>query len=146
MTVPLDELISARVIAFTAHQLGRKPTKVTLEPRLGEDLGVDGDDAAEFFEAFAKDFVVDLSALRFAYHFGPEGIHLSWGFLALLVIIWLSIVTSALMPWRVAPWIVGLMALLCYVYWRKRSSPATIRVLDLVQSAAAGRWIFPYAE
>ena len=38
------------------------------------DLGIDGDDALEFLEAFAKEFDVDTSSLRVSDHFGPEGI------------------------------------------------------------------------
>ena len=40
--------------------------------RLGDDLGVDGDDGAEFMQAFATRFGVDLAAFQFDQHFGPE--------------------------------------------------------------------------
>ncbi len=41
--------------------------------RLGEDLGMDGDDAVDFFEDFAETFRVDLADMRWDRHFGPEG-------------------------------------------------------------------------
>lgn len=41
--------------------------------RIEEDLGVTGDDADELMAAFAREFDVDLTGLRFHRHFGPEG-------------------------------------------------------------------------
>ena len=38
-----------------------------------DDLGMDGDDAVEFMEAFSKEFDVDMSEFEFNRHFGPEG-------------------------------------------------------------------------
>jgi acyl carrier protein len=40
--------------------------------RLREDLGLDGDDAVEFLNAFAETFGVDMSAFDFGEHFGAE--------------------------------------------------------------------------
>jgi len=41
-----------------------------------QDLGMDGDDAVEFFEAFGQTFSVDLARLwqHWHHHFAPEGI------------------------------------------------------------------------
>jgi hypothetical protein len=43
-----------------------------LKTRLSEDLGVDGDDALEFFENFSQEFQVDLSNFHFGKYFGTE--------------------------------------------------------------------------
>ena len=34
---------------------------------------MDGDDAVEFFDALVRAFAIDLSAMRWRRHFGPEG-------------------------------------------------------------------------
>jgi len=48
--------------------------KLSLRSRLFHDLSLDGDDAAEFFDAVEKRFQVDLAALYTPWnrHFGPE--------------------------------------------------------------------------
>ena len=60
------------VLAFVAESTGVAPGQVTLSSRLAQDLGLDGDDAVEFMEAFKSHFGVDLSAFEFRRHFGPE--------------------------------------------------------------------------
>jgi acyl carrier protein len=61
------------VIHFVEEQLAIPRKRIRLEARLHHDLGLDGDDAAEFMEAFGKHFGVDLAAFRFDAHFGAEG-------------------------------------------------------------------------
>ncbi len=46
---------------------------LSADTRLLDDLGMDGDDAVEFMEAFSKEFDVDMSEFEFDKHFGPEG-------------------------------------------------------------------------
>ena len=53
------------VIAFIATELSIKPAKISLEKEIGNDFGVDGDDAAEFIEAFAQRFEIDLTGFVF---------------------------------------------------------------------------------
>jgi hypothetical protein len=50
------------------------PTSMTLMPEtsVNLDLGVDGDDGAEFLDAFAKRFAVDITSFAHARYFGPE--------------------------------------------------------------------------
>lgn len=52
----------------------RLPTSITLtlETRVNLDLGVDGDDGAEFLNAFAKRFAVDIASFANERYFGPE--------------------------------------------------------------------------
>jgi acyl carrier protein len=61
---------------FTAHQVGVKAAKLAMTSRLLQDLGVDGDDAVEFFQAFQRTFDVNLEKLRenWSVHFHPEGV------------------------------------------------------------------------
>ncbi|HEY3618545.1 MAG TPA: DUF1493 family protein [Candidatus Sulfotelmatobacter sp.] len=59
----------------TANHLGVKKQKVSLSSSFSRDLGIDGDDAVEFFDAFGKTFGVHLDLLRIHWgqHFAPEG-------------------------------------------------------------------------
>lgn len=54
------------------EQTGVSPSRITAATRIGEDLGVDGDDASDLLAAFASRFHVDLAGFEFRRHFGPE--------------------------------------------------------------------------
>jgi hypothetical protein len=51
---------------------GKHPSSLALDDRLLQDLGVDGDDAAEILIALSRDLNVDMSALVIEKHFRPE--------------------------------------------------------------------------
>jgi acyl carrier protein len=58
---------------FVAVECGVPAETLTSETTLFGDLGIDGDDAIEFFEAFQERFGVDLASLDMRRYFGPEG-------------------------------------------------------------------------
>jgi acyl carrier protein len=60
------------VIDLICRSTGAPRRKVVLDAALGDDLGIDGDDAAELLSAFSKEFRVDLSAFDHDRYFGPE--------------------------------------------------------------------------
>jgi acyl carrier protein len=60
------------VIELVAEQTGVSPSRISAATRIGEDLGVDGDDAADLLTEFASRFHVDLAGFQFPRHFGPE--------------------------------------------------------------------------
>jgi hypothetical protein len=63
-----------RVLTFVAEGMGVKRSKLSLSSRLNHDLGIDGDEAAEFPEHFQTRFHVDLGELRnTSEYLGPEG-------------------------------------------------------------------------
>jgi hypothetical protein len=63
-----------RVLALVSKHRGAEQSKsASLASTLRDDLRMDGDDAIEFFEEFAAEFDVDLSAFVFDKYFGPEG-------------------------------------------------------------------------
>jgi uncharacterized protein DUF1493 len=64
--------LTDRIWGLVADERGMCLDKILPESRLEEDLGMTGDDAAEFLEQFARDFDVDLTDLDFHKHFGPE--------------------------------------------------------------------------
>jgi hypothetical protein len=68
--------LESQIIDFAAHETGVRANNVAIGTRLLQDLGMDGDDAVEFFNLFSDKFNVDLSRLlqHWHHHFGPEGI------------------------------------------------------------------------
>jgi acyl carrier protein len=69
------DILEERVLDFTAQQLAVKRSKFSTASRLNQDLGMDGDDAVEFFRGFSAKFKVNLDDLytHWDQHFGPEG-------------------------------------------------------------------------
>lgn len=149
---PLEE----RVFRFVAGQTGVKVKKLTLDSRLLHDLGVDGDDATDFFDAYSKEFGVNIEKLRsdFGYYFGDEG----GGPAIWMMVLWITsaIISNTLaervgwLPWW--GWLCSLVLLsFVTVLWissvlYKRSGGddtryTAITIKDLVDSAAAGKWL-----
>lgn len=70
--------VYSKIFQLIAEKQGIKQSKITRDKSLNFDLGVDGDDAVELFEAFAEKFKVDLTSLgeEWDRYFGPEGFSL----------------------------------------------------------------------
>jgi len=68
-----DQEIEAEVFRLIEEVTNVPVAKLTLETRVGHDLGVDGDDAVEILMALKKRYSVDISAFKFDEHFGTEG-------------------------------------------------------------------------
>ena len=101
------------VTEFVAEQLSVNRGLLNPATRLGHDLGLDGDDGAEFMQAFAQHFGVDLSQFRCDHHFGPE---------------------SAFNP---------LAYLWLLLFDRKQLRLVPITIADLVEATQRGRWQTP---
>ena len=109
---------------LVAKQVGVRPETITPETTLFGDLGVDGLDGSDLFEAFAAEFHVDLTGLDLRRHFGPEGFGCN----------------VILLPY-----------FLIDDYFRpgdphEKAGMIPIRVDDLVRSADAGRWVGPGSD
>jgi acyl carrier protein len=65
----------SEVIDLLAHERGLARAKVQLSDRLLQDLGMDGDDAVDFFNSLHERFGTDLTHLHehWSEHFGAEG-------------------------------------------------------------------------
>lgn len=74
------QAIADRVRAFVAEERGLRLAEIQRSSRLEEDLGMTGDDAAMFLEAFVGKFGADLSGLDLHKHFGPECCNPLWLF------------------------------------------------------------------
>jgi hypothetical protein len=69
------ETIEDQILGFIARQRRTPRARVVLSSELVQDLGIDGDDAIEFFNLFGEMFKVDLDSLwlHWDQHFSPEG-------------------------------------------------------------------------
>lgn len=130
----------------------RLPTSdraVSLDSRLVQDLGIDGEEAIEFFEAYDKEFQVDLSLLidqSWQRHFGPKGgVH--WSIVAGFFVCYL--VASALDRWvgHLPQWVWYLATILTWAgllrlrpFARSENELVPITVRDLVEAAQDQRW------
>jgi acyl carrier protein len=140
----------SEVIEFIAEQSGMKPDKLTASSRLLQDVGVDGDDAVEFFAEFEKRYVADLAPLyaHWGRHFGPEGFGTPMSFLVMLLLL---IVPIVLIPLGVSPmWSGGaeLVGILIWFWplrqWPLKDNTIAITVADLVSAAETRRWPLVY--
>jgi acyl carrier protein len=110
--------LSERVRAFVAEQCGVPLNRIEPPTTLFGDLGVDGDDAVQFFQAFAREFEVDVSGLDLTRHFGPEGV---W-------------------PWEVV------YSIILALWKRRKGTPEQkarldpIMVQDLISAASSRAW------
>jgi hypothetical protein len=141
----MNDSLEDRVYALVEGELGVKRETLTPNSTLSHDLGMEGDDAVEFFERFAKEFNVDTRQLGEDWHayFSPEGAGLGTllcvfvppGVFAAV----LSLVFPSLPLWL---WgITGIVGWLAAIYyWQKTHPGPQISVQDLVECARAGIW------
>jgi hypothetical protein len=161
---PEPGALETRVLTFTAIHSGVDPQKVSPMTRLAQDLDIKGDDASEFFDAFGKEFRVNLDQLnmRWDQHFHPEaGLMLSVAFIALgcvtlagslLVLfrfggwLWSYDYFSPYQMYRTPTWVgSGIASLLCWIVVSHRNrSSIPITIADLIDAADAGRWVKSY--
>ena len=102
--------LECAVIDFLCSKCKCRPDEISLETSLLYDLGIDGDDAAEFLEGYAERFEVDLSDFRFDEYFGPEGC---------------------------SPFMI-FSAFYYWITWKKQREKS-LKVADLVDAARTGR-------
>jgi hypothetical protein len=78
-----DRLLFDRIRAVLSHTAHYPETSVSLDTDIARDVGIWGDDAYHFMEAFMAEFGVDMTGFRFADYFEGEGMARSL-FLSLL--------------------------------------------------------------
>jgi hypothetical protein len=142
----LDDLTD-RVLGFVVEQTGVRREKLNLDSRLSFDLGIEGDDAVEFFEQFRARFSVDLEELgdNWNSYFAPEGVTLTTAAIVLAPAFVLGIGFSVLFP-RWPTWVCWLLGFALYLVgffiWItkfRRPGPDEITVAELVRGAECGR-------
>ncbi len=70
--LPMNKALFGRIRALLTEQMGGDEASITLDTRLGRDLGMDGADAEEFLTAYRQEFGVDMTDFPYDDYFGPE--------------------------------------------------------------------------
>jgi hypothetical protein len=136
-----------RAYALLVEALSVPREKLAADKTLSHDLGVEGDDAAEFFERFGLEFRVDFSSLYedCSKYFAAEGVSPA----VVLVMLGPGALTGFGMEQLFASlpaWIcfsVGMLIWLVpfFYFVRRRSRRALqISIQDLIACANEGRW------
>lgn len=143
----MTDSIQDRVTALLAEERGIDRGKLTPHSTLSHDLGMEGDDAVEFFQKFRDQFGVDLSKLDedWNQYFASEGVS------PLLVLVMLG--PGALVGFAIGRRFPGIATWLCFSFgmllWlvpffyfirRRSKNHPQISVQDLIACAQAGRW------
>lgn len=140
------------MIDLIAHERGLPRHKVSLSSRLLHDLGMDGDDAVEFFQDFEKRYRPDLAPLyqHWDRHFGPEGFGGPMMFLVILVLVFLPL---PLIPLGISPawvWGIEITAILLWLWplrqWPLKDKTIAVTVKDVVAAAETKQWPIAYEE
>lgn len=142
----MTEADANEVLAMLAKERGLPLEKISPSSRLLQDLGMDGDDAVDFFLSVQQRFGTDLTALqaRWGDHFGPEGFSLWYG----LVIVTAGIIGGIaagllhLGVWGGLAITVALLALWLWLMkeWGPKDRTVPITVSDLIAAVEAGAW------
>jgi hypothetical protein len=151
--------LEGQVVALVVEETHINAKKVHLDSRLSEDIGMESDDAVEFFEKFSEKFHVDLTVLgdHWDQHFLPEGVGVSS--LGCMVVIGVGVVAGGLLH-QAFKWIpdwmamIVLVALFCWIYgWiygklfgEPQNEKISITVRDLVEAASSCKWVKHYDE
>ena len=69
----MDDRIFSRIVEFVYKVRWKYIFQLTRQTTLADDLGIDGDDAYEFFDAFMAEFKIDLSTFDLRKYFNEEG-------------------------------------------------------------------------
>lgn len=138
--------VASEVCALVAEERGVARDRVKLASRLVHDLGMDGDDAVDFFKTVHERFGTDLTNLHACWHthFNPEGLS-PWNG---LVIIPATVIGGFIAgraglsgPWGFAI-AIALLEVWLLVMWRwgPRDEMIAVTVADVVEAVQAGAW------
>lgn len=150
---PQPDSLETQVFGFVADQWRTKREKLSPSTRLAQDLGMEGDDAVEFFTEFGKRFGVDLDELhtRWGQHFSHEGSGTFTGIVVVVLCVsagfWLHDTVGILPAWA---WGISLIVTVTLVPFlvqrhRGRAMKIPITIADLIDAAQSGRWSKSYA-
>jgi hypothetical protein len=152
MVTTEDEALRETVIEFVSRFTGLHADKLTPQSRLNYEVGMDGDDAADFFRQYRTAFGVELGELELHWeqHFSPEGMSLSTGATLFgppfIVGFVLTEVSHRDAPWV---WFLGAYAIWWLLLWawikiRGRDTAIPVTIEDLIEAIAARKWAKAY--
>jgi len=137
---------ASELMEMLARERGLSPAKIEPSSRLLQDLGMDGDDAVDFFNSLQERFGTDLSALqeRWSDHFGPEGFS-CWNGLVIMLAAAIGGVAAGLLELGAAGGIAVAAALLALwvgvmKIWGPPDKTQPITVAEVIAAVEAGAW------
>ena len=138
--------LQSEIIGLIAYERGLASEKVRLSDGLLQDLGMDGDDAVDFFNSLHARYGTDLTHLHesWADHFGPEGLSSWFGLLIILAAI-IGGLTAAFLGLS-GIWVVIIaVSLLAALIWTMRAigppdRTVPITVDEVVSAVESGAW------
>jgi len=140
------ESAAIEVVEMLAKERGLSQTKIDASSRLLQDLGMDGDDAVDFFASLQERYGTDLTALHeeWSDHFGPEGFS-GWTGLVIILLAVVGGVVAALLDFGAVGGIAITVALLALWLWAMKTwgpsekmQPITVR--QVIAAVEAGSW------
>jgi acyl carrier protein len=137
---------ASQVVEMLAKERGLPAAKIDVSSRLLQDLGMDGDDAVDFFTSLHERFGTDLTALheRWSDHFGPEG-YSCWNCLVVMPAAVVGGVAAGFFDLGTIGGIVITVALLGFSFWVMKTWGAPdrmhpITVAQVIAAVEAGAW------
>jgi hypothetical protein len=134
------------VMDLVDHERGLPREQVQLSDRLLQDLGMDGDDAVDFFNSLHERFGTDLTQLHegWSEHFGSEGFS-CWNGLVIIPAAALAGVVAGIAGlsqfWGV---VMAVVLLAAWLWGMRRWGPpdrlVPVTVQDVVAAVEAGAW------
>lgn len=142
--------LQLELIDLVADERGLSPEKVRLSDRLLQDLGMDGDDAVDFFNNVNERFGTDLTHLheRWHEHFGAEGFSI-WNGLVIVPTVVIGVLIARVADlsafWSVLwGFTIAVALLAAWLLLMRRCRPADrevpITVGDVLAAVRIGRW------
>jgi acyl carrier protein len=138
--------LQGEVIDLIAEQCGTAREKILLSKRLSQDLGIEGDDAVEFFESVQERFGTDLTSLgeNWSKHFVPEGFSIWNGLIIIPLALIAGMIAGVLGLNNFWAFILALTIIVaCYwaiARWGPPDRMIPITVGDVVSAVEAGKW------
>ena len=138
--------LQSEVIDLIAYERGLAREKVHLSDRLLQDLGMDGDDAVDFFDSLHERYGTDLTHLYDSWgeHFGSEGLSCWYGLLLVLAAI-IGGLTAAFLGLSGIWAVIIAVSLLAALIWTMRAigppdRTVPITVDEVVSAVESGAW------
>jgi hypothetical protein len=143
----VHDSLEERVYSLVAEERGMPREELSAGKTLSYDLGMEGDDAVEFFENFERQFNVDLTNLWLNWnrYFAPEGVAPQTALVVLGPGALIGLGLGQAFP-RLSTWlcfgfgmVLWVVPFYYFVHRRSRDFPQ-ISVQDLIDCAKAGHW------
>lgn len=133
------------IVGMLADERGLSAEKISPSSRLLHDLGMDGDDAVEFFQSLQERYGTDLTNLyqHWGDYFGPEGFSCWNGLIILPAAVAGGVVAGLLDLGAMVGFLIAVVLLVAWYWAIHRVTPdplQPITVAEVVSAAEAGAW------